>query len=314
MTDYRKLLGVDAIAEAADYGRGVKVAVVDTGIPLVDSIPVVIAEDFTPAVPGRSGDVEHATAVGSILFGDGVVQGICPRATSCFAKVFQSAYTARPEAVATAVDCAAFLWGADIINLSLGFSGDRECSPALKAACERAIMRGVVIVASAGNDGGSVMWPAALQGVVSVGAFRDDGDGRESYSNCGKVDVVAPGTDMLVLGANGFPTTRSGTSYSTAAVSGLLALLLARRRIKDPSARACDVKDELLSMCVDLGAPGMDAATGHGCPFRRLVPRKSIFSKVMLSLYTFFAIIKENTRKAMAALKPRRKKTNEKQL
>jgi subtilisin family serine protease len=100
--------------------------------------------------------------------------------------------------------------GADIINLSFGAP---YYSQALADAINYAISRGVVVVAAAGNDGGlTPNFPAALPGVISVGAL--DGSGKVAfYSNRG-ADVFAPGTAY-----NGM----QGTSFAAPYVAGQIA-------------------------------------------------------------------------------------------
>lgn len=303
MLDYRKLLKISKLAAAADDGEGVRVAVLDTGIPEDDGIPVSLAENFT----GDDGkDSGHATFIGSMLFGASGVRGVCQKATACFGKVF-SGQTARPETVAEAVSYAARIWEADIVNLSLGFMDEDGCG-LLERACADAVSRGAVVVAAAGNDGGATLCPASLPEVLSVGS--SDGSGRESFSNVGKVDVVAPGSGLCGVDADGMLSSRSGTSYSAALISGLLALLLARRRKTVPEAKARDVLQELKDMCVDIGRLGVDDETGHGFPFPRLIPR-TFANSVKLSLCSVFAIIKDTMKKAVAALTPRRMKDYE---
>ena len=305
MFNYRDFLGISELAEQADMGHGVRVAVLDTGVPVSDSVHVSVAENFTN---DDTHDTGHATFIGSILFGDGDVRGICPKSVSYFGKVFKTS-SATPEAIAEAINYAAGMWNADIINLSLGFSSSNECNKALRNACEFAILRGTAIVASSGNDGGKTMWPAALNGVISVGS--SDGKTREEFSNKGKIDVVAPGKDLVGLGLDGSLVKKSGTSFSTAIITGLLALLLAKKRKTKPSAKARDVKKDLLDMCVDIGAWGFDKDTGYGFPFKDIIPKSFSTSFIGLSLRSIFVIIENTVKKALSALKPRRQKSYE---
>lgn len=305
MVDYQRKLGIADLASEADDGKGVKVAVIDTGIPEVPGVPVSLAENFTL---DDSEDSGHATFVGSIIFGDGdSIRGVCPGATSCFCKVF-SGNAAKPETVAEAIDYAVNIWGVDVINLSLGFSGDSECNKLLRNSCEKALLNGVVLVASAGNTGGKVFWPAALQGVIGVGA--SNGFSREKYSNLGDVNVVAPGTNLCGLDSDGSVKRSSGTSFSAAVITGLVALLIARRRRRGMKDSADDIKMDLVSMCVDLGDEGWDPETGYGFPFKNLVPRTFV-QWAVLSLSNLFAIIKTAMTKAFASHKTKEEKNHE---
>lgn len=261
MTDYRETFGISVLSEQADDGDTVKVAVIDTGIPDIPDILIHYSENLTLA---NRKDDGHATFIGSLLFGNGRIRGLCPNASAGFIKVFENG-TTRPETVAKAIRHAVDNWQADMINLSLGFTRSQPCPQVLKEACQHALDNGTLLVAAAGNDGGRALWPAALPGVICVGA--SDGDAREHYSNYGEIDFVTSGSDLEGYDVNGDVVTRSGTSFSAAIVTGMLALILARRRKKglDTSWRA--VTYDLIGKCKDIGKEGWDTDTGYGFPF-----------------------------------------------
>jgi subtilisin family serine protease len=84
---------------------------------------------------------------------------------------------------------------AKIINLSFGGPGAGQV---LTEAIQAALARGVMVVAAAGNQGqeGSNIYPAAVSGVIAVGATKFDGK-RAYYSNFGNiVALMAPGGNM----------------------------------------------------------------------------------------------------------------------
>ena len=147
--------------------------------------------------------------------------------------------------------------GARVVNMSLGLD---KPGALLADAIAQAQARGVLIVAAAGNSGGAVLYPAAYPGVISVGA-SDQQNNRASFSAFGeRLDLLAPGVDILSTW-NGLPYfTRSGPSMATPQVAGVAALLAARSPGTPPAElRAC-----LLRTARDLGAPGRDDATGWG--------------------------------------------------
>jgi len=84
--------------------------------------------------------------------------------------------------------------GANVINFSLG---GPEVDPAVEAEIDAAWNAGLIVVASAGNDGTSaVSYPAAFANVIAVGSTNWE-DGRAAYSNYGSaLDVVAPGGEI----------------------------------------------------------------------------------------------------------------------
>lgn len=131
--------------------------------------------------------------------------------------------------------------GADVINMSLGTSGD---DPVVRIAIDYAINHNVVVVAAAGNCGNSVLgacagqttgyvtFPAAYNKVIAVGAV-DGMERRAGFSSYGqRIDVVAPGSGFLTAPTwsstnqtNGYSQQLYGTSFSAPIVSGSAALL-----------------------------------------------------------------------------------------
>ncbi|HEU5099217.1 MAG TPA: S8 family peptidase [Roseiflexaceae bacterium] len=147
--------------------------------------------------------------------------------------------------------------GARVINMSLGLS---NAGPALAEAVARAEAHGALLVAAAGNNGGAVLYPAAYPSVLSVGA-SDQQDRRAGFSAYGKrLDLLAPGVDILSTW-NGLPYfVRSGTSMAAPHVAGVAALLMA----STAGAGVARIRACLLRSAADLGEPGWDAQTGFG--------------------------------------------------
>ncbi len=147
--------------------------------------------------------------------------------------------------------------GARIINLSLGGLQD---SQTLRAAVDYARGRGALVIASAGNTGGAVFYPAAYEPVLAVAA-TDAQDRRASFSNYGpQVDMAAPGADIYSTWYRGNYFTKSGTSMAAPHVSGAAALVWSRQ----PDLAASDVISTLLGAADDVGEPGVDDYTGWG--------------------------------------------------
>lgn len=81
-----------------------------------------------------------------------------------------------------------------VINLSLGGAPP---STATRNAIRAAVRNGIVVVAATGNEAGPVIYPAAYDEAIAVGATDQD-DTIASFSNTGPaVDIVAPGVDIL---------------------------------------------------------------------------------------------------------------------
>lgn len=111
--------------------------------------------------------------------------------------------------------------GADIINLSLG---SMVGSQVTKDAVEYAMDKGVTVIASAGNSGGSLPgYPARYEGVVAVGAIDANGS-RSSFSNKGG-DIWAPGRDVHTIYLDNGYKALNGTSFSAPYVAAMAAVL-----------------------------------------------------------------------------------------
>jgi serine protease len=277
-------------------GRGdVVVAVLDTGVAYEDFGPYRKAPDWggTRFVPGfdfvnadshPNDDEFHGTHIAStIAEATDNQEGVAGIAFGCAimpVKVLDANGEGDTFTVADGIDFAVAS-GAEVLNLSLG---GREDDPVVRQAVERAVAAGVTVVAAAGNDGREgVEFPAALPGVIAVGAV-DRRKAQAVYSNFGAaLDVVAPGGDgdrdddsdglpdaiyqqMLdqdavragrfdVFGYFGL----DGTSSATAHVSALAALLYSQG-VTDPAA----IKAAIERSAEDLGPAGRDDRFGHG--------------------------------------------------
>ena len=176
----------------------------------------------------------HGTFVAGMLVSNGFVTGVCPACTLMPIKVVADGASSAPkfdsaEGIVWAVD-----HGADIVNLSLGGA---ERSGVQEDAVRYALARGVVIVASAGNEATDTPeFPAGYEGVIAVGA-TDDRDAVWSGSSFGSwVDIGAPGTGLFSLALEGGFERRSGTSFAAPIVSGVAGLALALRPGLSPAA------------------------------------------------------------------------------
>jgi beta propeller repeat protein len=166
--------------------------------------------------------------------------------------------------------------GAKIISMSFGFTAN---SSIVANALNYAYSKGAVLVAASGNsaqNGNPVIYPAALDNVLAVGATNKSGT-RSSFSSYGSyVDVVAPGGESiqssseLILStfstqARNYSTYGSyaygaGTSAACPYVAGLAGLLLS----VNPELTNSDIYQQIENSADDLGVVGRDDEYGFG--------------------------------------------------
>ena len=233
-------------AEAAWHyscGRGVTVAVIDTGIACFDKGPFSRGTDlagtrceggwnFVDDSGQAYDDHGHGTHVAGTIAqttnnGMGTA-GLAFCATLMPVKVLTKQGFGTVANVAEGIRYAADE-GAQVINLSLG--GPIK-SGILEDAVKHALAKGVVVVAAAGNSGRSVGWPAAYPGVVAVSA-TDSNDKIAWFSSRGReVSIAAPGvavTQQTVCNGGRDKCevfgTFNGTSMASPHVAGVAAMV-----------------------------------------------------------------------------------------
>jgi len=148
--------------------------------------------------------------------------------------------------------------GANIISLSLGQDSP---SSAVGQACQYAWDHGCLVVAAAGNDGeDSVLYPAARETVVCVGA-TDKSDQHCSFSHTGpEMELSAPGVSILSTDLDDGYATAQGTSMAAPHVAGVAALVWSA----GPALTNQEVRDILTQTADDLGPEGWDEQFGYG--------------------------------------------------
>jgi Subtilase family len=237
---YRSLqYGADALrlseAHHLATGRGVTVAVVDTGVDLEHPDlegRVVVARDFVSAQRYRPGPNLHGTGVAGIIAasaGNGLgIVGVAPEAKilalkACWPigkkeeKAACNSYT-----LALALDFAVSQ-GAQVINLSLAGPED----PILGALIETAHARGAVVVAAAG--GPALPFPASMTSVLAVVSAPAEGAVHRAPETLPARTLTAPGEEVLTTVPRAAYDFLSGSSFAAAHVSGVVALLLQHR-------------------------------------------------------------------------------------
>lgn len=176
----------------------------------------------------------HGTHITSVIFGqpDSPVRGIAPKCRGLIVPVFSDSHRGKLSQIdlARAINQAVEA-GARVINISGGqLSESGKADSILEQAVRFCNDEGVLIVAAAGNDACKCHHvPAALPSVLAVGAMNAQGLPID-YSNWGEIyqkqGILALGENILGAEPGGGTSQRSGTSFATPIVSGIVALLL----------------------------------------------------------------------------------------
>jgi type VII secretion-associated serine protease mycosin len=220
-------------------GKGVTVAVVDSGINA--SHPQlagrVIKSINLTGTPHNTDCYGHGTAVAGIIAAQDERNsshpvpfvGVAPDVKLISVKIQEGENSTDTGGLLAKGIERAVEAGADIINVS-AFNTDY---PALRKAVRDAQKHDVLIVASAGNvdpqkkKTEQAAYPASYPGVLSVGAVDENGSLSGFSNTASKVDVTAPGSDIVSTTGDGYVGGLQGTSFSAPYVTGVAALIKA---------------------------------------------------------------------------------------
>jgi thermitase len=230
------------------------------GIDLLGLITLPLLVDTTVVADRCADDNGHGTHVAGTAAakannGRGVA-GVAFNAPLAICKALDASGSGPVSGIA---NCIGYLVSkeAKVISMSLGSTADSvTLRNAVAAASDDALM-----VAAAGNSGASTMeYPAGYPEVVSVAATnRRDGHAGFSTAN-EKVEVAAPGENVLSTWNDGAYLTTSGTSMATPHVAGVAAIIAGR----DPAGGPPAWRDRLRAAVDDLGPAGRDPQFGLG--------------------------------------------------
>ena len=266
-------------AHGTATGAGATVAVIDTGAYFAHPDlqgRLTAGRDFVEKDDTPQDGEGHGTHVAGIVAantGNGVgVEGVAPGARVLVIRVLGNDGSGLTDDVTAGIDWATD-HGADVINLSLGpdtplLGGNSD----FDAAIDRALDRGAIVVAAAGNDGLPVCeQPAGGGRLLCVGAVDRNGN-KAIYSNTtfgSALGLTAPGgagvggnADILstYFPHPGFAEYEyvAGTSQATPHVAGVAALLVSL------GVRGQAAVQRILSTARDAGLPGPDPVYGAG--------------------------------------------------
>lgn len=281
MAESNAQIGTPEAWEAGLTGKGVTVAVLDSGVDAGHpdlAGRVAQSRSFIPGeeVADRNGHGTHvaSTVGGSGAASDGKEKGVAPGATLAVGKVLSDEGFGSESEIIAGMEWAARDVDADIVSMSLGSTEPSDgTDPMARAVDTLSAETGALFVIAAGNTGSpsSVGSPGAADSALTVGAV-DSADRAAWFTSAGprygdnalKPDLSAPGVGILAARSrltegSGDYTSLDGTSMATPHVSGVAALLAERH----PDWSGARLKDALMSTARQLDASAYRLGAGR---------------------------------------------------
>ena len=248
--------GAIAAIATAQYRGGaaqpVPIGMIDGGVAATPLIPARVTQRaFASGGPAPD---PHATAIASLLIGDGKVRGADPGAHLFAADVYGS----DPAGGGALAIAKALGWMIDnrvrVVTVSL--VGPKNAL--LGRAVALAETKGLTIIAAVGNDGPAAppAYLASYPGVLAITAVDARDRVLVEAGHALHLDYAAPGADMLAATPGDGTAPVRGTSFAAPLVAGRLAALMA--------ANGADARHALDREARDLGPKGPDKIYGRG--------------------------------------------------
>ena len=218
-------------------GRGVKVAVVDSGIdadhPRVRGVAgsVAIEPDPSSSTGYKAAEGPHEDLVGHGTACAGIIRSIAPEAEIYSVRVLASNLRGKGS-----LFLAGIRWALDsgmqVVNMSLSSSSDQWFGP-LHAIADEAYFSNAMLVCAVNNVPGPT-YPSQYSSVLSVAAREGRDSFAIAYNPHPPVEFGACGIDVDVAWSGGKSITATGNSFATPHVAGLVTLLLSRHPTLTP--------------------------------------------------------------------------------
>ncbi|MGW3492195.1 S8 family serine peptidase [Streptomyces sp. NPDC001020] len=281
MAESNQQIGTKSAWDAGFTGKGVTVAVLDTGADtghpdLAGRVSQTKSFIDGQEVADRNGHGTHVTSTvgGSGAASDGTERGVAPDTTLAVGKVLSDQGTGSESQIIAGMEWAARDVHARIISMSLGSSEASDgTDPMAEAVNTLSKETGALFVIAAGNTGApsSIGSPGAADSALTVGAV-DSADQAAYFTSAGprygdnalKPDISAPGVDILaarsqLVSGSGYYTRMSGTSMATPHVAGVAALLAEEH----PDWTGARLKDALMSSSKQVDDSAYTLGTGR---------------------------------------------------
>lgn len=221
------------------------IGIIDTGISTkaIDSEHLLEGKNYLDPSLSTEDTYGHGTAVASVILKELPQAQFVPLVSNAYnkGKIEQVDNDVFAQMIRDAVD----VYHCQIINVSMGLILDK---PSVREAVAYAEEKGVLVVASAGNDyetdGEFVYYPAAYETVLSVGSVNKSRRKISEFSQRGDwVDLYARGEKIPIKTLSGKKRKSEGTSYSAALVTARAARLLQKNKNRTPQ----ELREKLLS-------------------------------------------------------------------
>ncbi|GAA0315631.1 hypothetical protein GCM10008967_02740 [Bacillus carboniphilus] len=257
-------------------GKGVRVAILDTGIDtehpdLVVKGGTCVAKECPSGFDDNNGHGTHVAGIISAQDNQIGVLGIAPNVDLYAIKALDQNGDGSTATILAGVEWA-IQNEMDIVNLSVTTKAD---DPALRSILQKASEQGILLIASSGNYGtqdtgtNTMMYPAKYPTVIAVGGVTEEMTRVRTSSTGEELELAAPGEDILST----FPADISiegkdsmgyvlmtGTSMAAPFVTGILAL----QKESDPARTSDELRVLLQTTAKDLGVKGKDNQFGYG--------------------------------------------------
>ena len=258
-------------------GRGVRVAVVDSGI----------VQDHPKIGPVSGGVALTSGADGTVVYGDdyadcaghgtacaGIIRRKAPEAALYSIRVFDETLSTHARLLIAAVDWA-IVQGMDLVHLSLGTT-DVAFRDAFVTVCRKATERGTILVSAEHNEGRD-SYPASLPEVIGVRAGNVRGMYDYHYRPGADIECIARGDPQRVCWREPPEIMMGGTSFAAPHITGLIALILQANSgaslnevrgilkshaLPEPDQRSQSIPSSRTSTLTDAGLPFRKATDG----------------------------------------------------
>jgi subtilisin family serine protease len=224
--------------------KPVTIAIIDTGLS-ADAIPaknILEGKNYLDPSLSTQDTYGHGTAVASVILQRFPQARFVPLVSNAYdgGRIKQVENDVFAQMIRDAID----VYQCDIIHLSVGLILDK---PSIREAVKYAEEKGVLIVASAGNDydtdGDFTYYPASYETVLAVGSVNKAGTEISAFSQRGDwVDLYACGEAVPILTSEGSAESDSA-SYAAAHVTAYAAQLL----YKDKNLSAQQLREMILT-------------------------------------------------------------------